>query len=351
MRLLTLNLQHAAPNASAGDLTEADISRPAGARRVLEVLAAQIAELGPDVITLQEVDQRQPRSGRLDQTAVLAEALGWPHQRFAATYAGTVGGLRRRPLASALTGPADDVAGPLLALAGREPAGFGNAVLSRLPVTSWHVRRLGRGVPTIVRRHGAPLGHKVFTASHRLMLAATLAPASSAVGEPVGPGPDPHGTRAADGRRGAPSILATWEPTSVATVHLATHGPTARRQLPDAWWALASLPGAHVLAGDLNMRPDALAATGLARAVGAGATFPATGPDHRIDHVLTDPWPSGPDGAPRPAPTAPGPGAPGAATGPLLRATAWGVVTFVVSDHAGTWVDLEPVGPLGEAPA
>ena len=67
-----------------------------------------------------------------------------------------------------------------------------------------------------------------------------------------------------------------------------------------------------------------------------------SGPDRRIDHVLTDPWPTGVNGAP----AFPVVGAPAwnGARHPLLQAAAWGTRTFVVSDHAGTWVDLEPVG-------
>jgi len=29
---------------------------------------------------------------------------------------------------------------------------------------------------------------------------------------------------------------------------------------------------------------------------------------------------------------------------PLLRAVDWGTASFIISDHVGTWVDLEPVG-------
>ena len=29
---------------------------------------------------------------------------------------------------------------------------------------------------------------------------------------------------------------------------------------------------------------------------------------------------------------------------PLLRAVEWGTTSFIISDHVGTWVDLEPVG-------
>lgn len=161
LRLLSLNLQHALPGAGAADAPDtgvagADIRDPEVARAVLAALAGQIAELAPDVVALQEVDKGQARSGRLDQAAVLAELLGWEHHRFAATYAGPVAGLRRRPRRSALATPADDALGLGRALLGRPPAGFGNALLSRRPVAAWRVRRLGRGPATLARRADRP---------------------------------------------------------------------------------------------------------------------------------------------------------------------------------------------------
>lgn len=154
IRLLSFNLQHGRPGDGArldpatAPLADSDIADAGAAREVLAALADQIRDIDPDVIALQEVDLGQRRSGRLDQTAVLADLLGWDGHRFAATYAGPVVGLRRRPRRSALTGRADDVLGPLRALLGAGPAGFGNALLTRLPVRAWRVARLGRGPPS-----------------------------------------------------------------------------------------------------------------------------------------------------------------------------------------------------------
>lgn len=348
LRLLTLNLQHGRPGVGAGDgaaatasLAGADITHPRTARAVLTALAEQIAELEPDVVALQEVDLGQRRSGYLDQAAEIAAALGWESCRFAATYAGPVAGLRRRPLRSGLEGPQDDVLGCVRAVSGRPPAGFGNALLTRLPVESWHVQRLGRGPATITRRPGRvldPRSYTVATSTARLMLAATL--------------------RVPPGLLDDADVLPTL---SVASVHLATRVPTAAAQLASSWRALGALPGPRVLAGDLNMRSGALADLGIARELGEGPTYPAGRPRHRIDHVLTDPWPTGPDGLPAGARDsaaagggtgdaaapgtgcAPAPGGRHAQAQPLLRATGHGTRTFLVSDHAGTWVDLEPV--------
>ena len=325
IRLLSFNLQHGRPGDGArldpatAPLADSDIADAGAAREVLAALADQIRDIDPDVIALQEVDLGQRRSGRLDQTAVLADLLGWDGHRFAATYAGPVVGLRRRPRRSALTGRADDVLGPLRALFGAGPAGFGNALLTRLPVRAWRVARLGRGPAVLTRRGGGraldPRSYALSTSTMRNMIAAQI--------DPV------------DGT-GGPGGLA------VASTHLATRTGTAAAQLAAAWAALAALPGPHVLAGDLNLHAELLAPLGIARDLGEGATYPSGSPARRIDHILTDPWPTGADGMPVSAQEAVG-----RTGGTLLRAVGSGVRSLVVSDHAATWVDLEPVARRG----
>ena len=325
IRLLSFNLQHGRPGDGArldpatAPLADSDIADAGAAREVLAALADQIRDIDPDVIALQEVDLGQRRSGRLDQTAVLADLLGWDGHRFAATYAGPVVGLRRRPRRSALTGRADDVLGPLRALFGAGPAGFGNALLTRLPVRAWRVARLGRGPAVLTRRGGGraldPRSYALSTSTMRNMIAAQIDPA--------------------DGAGGAGGL-------AVASTHLATRTGTAAAQLAAAWAALAALPGPHALAGDLNLHAELLAPLGSARARGEGATDPSGAPARRIDHILTDPWPTGADGLPVSAQEAVG-----RTGGTLLRAVGSGARSLVVSDHAATWVDLEPVARRG----
>ena len=325
IRLLSFNLQHGRPGDGArldpatAPLADSDIADAGAAREVLAALADQIRDIDPDVIALQEVDLGQRRSGRLDQTAVLADLLGWNGHRFAATYAGPVVGLRRRPRRSALTGRADDVLGPLRALLGAGPAGFGNALLTRLPVRAWRVARLGRGPAVLTRRGGGraldPRSYALSTSTMRNMIAAQIGPVDGA---------------------GGPGGLA------VASTHLATRTDTAAAQLAAAWAALAALPGPHVLAGDLNLHAELLAPLGIARDLGEGPTYPSGAPARRIDHILTDPWPTGADGMPVSAQEAVG-----RTGGTLLRAVGSGVRSLVVSDHAATWVDLEPVARRG----
>lgn len=314
MRVLSLNLQHGLPGAGAGDgsaatasLAKADIRSPKAARTVMEALAEQIAELAPDVIALQEVDLGQPRSGRLDQSAFLARALGMSFHRFAASYAGSVAGLRRRPLRAEMAAARHDPLGILRAAVGARPIGYGNALLSRHPVELWADARLGRGPSTWVRRGPAwnPRSYKLFTASNRVMVAAVITL--------------PDGTC-----------------LNAASTHLATRGQTAAKQLAAAWRTLSQWPGPHLLIGDYNLRTEQLTPLGIGRQLGAGPTFPAARPTHRIDHFLTDPWPTDSAGQPLVSALA-------SDAGPLLQAVDWGTRSFVVSDHAGTWVDVELV--------
>lgn len=344
LRLASANLQYGRANdtATLAEVASGQPYSPQVAHQLYSQVAQQLRELNADVVLLQEVDLHQNRSGRVDLAGLLAEQAGYPHWRFAATYAGGVDRLRHRPRRSQVRTFGDD---PLRVLEPLAPLrGFGNAILSRLPVQTWRVERLGRGVPTIVRREGGKLSYALFTASTRLMLAATLADGVGQV------------------------------PLNVASVHLATHPTTARRQLAHAWWKLAGLPGAHILGGDMNMDDVALARIGVGRQLGQGVTFPSAAPSRRIDHFLTDALPpldavgqvalaQGVSAAAvQGQPVAVAPGASGQAAlaqgvsaapsqgipasgapagGPSAQVVDSGTFKLAISDHLVTWVDLE----------
>ena len=90
-------------------------------------LATAVKSLDVDVLGLQEVDRDQPRSFGADLTAVAAEAMGAVEHQFVAALAGTPGGT-------------------WMAATGEEQPGsatYGIALLSRYPVVSWRVVRLG----------------------------------------------------------------------------------------------------------------------------------------------------------------------------------------------------------------
>lgn len=239
IRLLTLNLQHGRPVAGAPVGEAAPPGRgPVGPSRALLAAAEQVAAARPDVVLLQEVDRGQRRSGRIDQTALLAEALDLPHHRFAPSLLGSATGLR-------LTAPG---LLPARWRAGR--AGYGVAILSRHPVRSWHVLRL-RGAGLRRRDGGAP----AYDAG-RVALAAV-------VDTPDGP-------------------------VTVLTTHLSVEPATARAQLALTAAALSTLPGPRVLGGDLNLDPaDVAAVTGLVP-LATAPTFTNRRPRRQLDHLLGD---------------------------------------------------------------
>lgn len=226
MLAVTWNIQHGEP--FAGD------------SRSAEHLAAAARDVPGDLLAVQEVDKGQARSGRVDQTAVLAETLGLRRHRFAAAFAGQASGIRRRPVPAHVP----------------DGAGYGVAILTRWPVASWHVRPLRPG-PVRVSRSGSRLGLRVRLDAPRVLLAAVV--------------------RAPDG------------PLTVGCTHLSTHPPTARRQLAESVWALRTLPGPHLLLGDLNLGPDDAARVTGMRGLAHAATFPAWRPARQLDHVLAGP--------------------------------------------------------------
>jgi endonuclease/exonuclease/phosphatase family metal-dependent hydrolase len=214
---------------------------PDGLVRVDDLRAAAQA-LDADVVGLQEVDRGQDRSGGIDQAACVAEALGAPWSRFVPAVDGTPGG-------GWTASTADD---------GAEVEGpsYGVALVSRLPVLLWRVRRFGPapvGLPLMVpgRR-----GLNVVPDEPRVALAAV-------VEGPAGP-------------------------FTVVTAHLSfVPGWNVRQLRAVSRWA-TSFPGPRLLVGDLNL-PGSLPRrvtgwTQLARV----PTYPSWRPRVQFDHVLAE---------------------------------------------------------------
>jgi endonuclease/exonuclease/phosphatase family metal-dependent hydrolase len=209
-----------------------------------ERVAAAVAELDADVLGLQEVDRAQPRSGRLDLTAIAARALDAPVHRFAAAVVGTPGEAWQ-PWRSD-----DDNAHPL----------YGIALVSRFPVVRWQITRLPAAPvrsPVYVPGAGVRLLHD----EPRVLLAAVVdAPA---------------------GR------------VTVATTHLSFVPGWNVRQLRAVTRALRALPAPRVLLGDLNLPAAAARAFSGWRPLGRMPTYPSPAPKAQLDHVLADPRGSG----------------------------------------------------------
>ena len=184
--------------------------------------ADAVRALDADVLGLQEVDRAQPRSHRLDLTAVAAEAMGATDARFVPALTGTPGEGWR----PARTG--DDPQAPA----------YGVALVSRLPVESWATVRLP---PLPIRR----------------------------------PRDEPR-----------VAVGATVAGVSVFTTHLSFLPPWNRVQLRRLLVTLRGLHGPQVLTGDLNINGALPRALREWRPLVVAPTFPADDPRVQLDHVL-----------------------------------------------------------------
>ncbi|TDE88309.1 endonuclease [Occultella glacieicola] len=222
LRILSFNIQRGLSVAG----------RPTGET----TLAAAFDGVSADVVALQEVDRDQPRSGHLDQARVIATALGLEHVRYAAVLGGDVRlGKRASGSLGARTGP-----------------GYGLAILSRYPITAWFARRLPR-VPVALP------GWKS--------------------GRPIAWHDEPRGAMAA--------VLATPAgPVGLCNTHLSQAGPMAALQLTRVLRSVDSLPGAHLVCGDLNLNHGTVARVAPDYLAARADTFPADRPRRQIDHTL-----------------------------------------------------------------
>ena len=185
-------------------------------------LRAAVRALDADVLGLQEVDRCQPRSHRLDLTAIAAEAMGAAESRFVPALIGTPGeGWRpaRRD---------DDPQAPA----------YGISLLSRRPVRSWAMVRLP---PLPIRR----------------------------------PRDEPR-----------VAIGASIDGVTVFTTHLSFLPPWNQVQLRRLLLTLRGLHGPQLLTGDLNIKGALPRLLRDWTPLITGLTFPDNAPRMQLDHVL-----------------------------------------------------------------
>ncbi|MCD2185568.1 endonuclease/exonuclease/phosphatase family protein [Actinomycetospora soli] len=224
MRLATFNLLHG--RSPADGVVDPDR------------LVAAVASLDVDVLAIQEVDRGQDRSGRADQTSLVAGALGAGDARFVPALVGTPGESWR----PAEVGDVD-----------AEPT-YGVGLVSRLPVARWRRIPLGSSparLPLLIDARRPALVRD----EPRVAVAAELA------------GPGPVGTVVATHLSFAPGV------NVVQLLRLA-------RALRDARPPI-------VLLGDLNLPgPVPPAVLPDWRSLARAATFPTEDPRVQLDHVL-----------------------------------------------------------------
>jgi endonuclease/exonuclease/phosphatase family metal-dependent hydrolase len=214
-----------------------------------DALKEAVLRLDADVLAMQEVDRHQARSGGVDQTALVAQALGAEHWRFVPALVGTPGGSWRaaRPEDEEVDGRGS-----------HEPAAYGIALVSRFPVRSWRVVRL-RPAPLM-----GPLVIRDLQERRKLIW--------------VRDEPRTAVVAVIDGPSG---------PMTIANTHLSFVPKWNTGQLRRLVSALADEPRPHVLVGDLNM-PGGLPRSLCRefRMLAHERTWPAGHPRVQLDHVL-----------------------------------------------------------------
>jgi endonuclease/exonuclease/phosphatase family metal-dependent hydrolase len=238
MRVISWNLLHgSAPLLGAPKLA---LTAP--------FLALQ-AELAPDLIGLQEVDENQPRSGGTKQVAQIAEAMGSEHWAYARSVIGTPGEKWCKPKAH-----------EAILHAHFDQPSYGIGLVSRTPVTSWHRVDLGRswiGMPLLV---GGKRGLRILYVKDepRVALIAELA-----------------------------------NGYTVAVTHLSFVPIVNYLQLRKLQRTMKRLPGKRVIIGDLNL-PFAIPHR-LTRwhSLVPQSTYPAWKPAIQFDYIMSEELESG----------------------------------------------------------
>lgn len=213
----------------------------------IERFAKAVADLEADVVALQEVDHLLPRTGVVDQPAVIAASCArngqpWQH-RFAAAVHGTPGDPGTVRPAQATR---------------QDEASYGVAVLTRWEATGWSELRMppGRARLPVPLPPGAPRRVLWVPDEQRIALAGVLA-------TPIGQ-------------------------VSVVCTHLSFSPARAVRQLRRvvAWSAM--LPRPVILLGDLNLPGPVPARVSGWRPLVRAGTYPAGRPRLQLDHALAD---------------------------------------------------------------
>jgi endonuclease/exonuclease/phosphatase family metal-dependent hydrolase len=238
MRLATWNVLH-------GRSVADGVSYP-------DRLAECCASFGADLLALQEVDRAQPRSGGVDQAALVAEAAGAVEWRFVPALYGTPGETWRH---------ADQA----------DPGGtaYGIALFSRLPVGWWRILRLPK-----TPRIGLPMPD-----------VAPAVPGGATERIPRRWKWVPDEPRVAVCAR----VTAPFGDVTVAATHLSFVPAWNAWQLRRVVAQLRRLPGPYLLLGDLNLPGPLPRLFAGWECLAREATFPAHDPHVQLDHVLASP--------------------------------------------------------------
>jgi len=210
-------------------------------------LAEACTSLRADVLCLQEVDCGQARSGGIDQTALVADAMGAAAWRFQPALVGEPGGAWR-------VADDDDDAAVLPSESPGTAAGYGVGLISRWPVNRWQVLRLA----------AARVRSPVYVPGHRAVILLADEPRVALIAE----------------------VDTPTGPLVVATTHLSFVPGWNLVQLRRVTRSLAAWASPCVLTGDLNVPGPFPRWTSGWRSLARLPTFPADRPFLQVDHVL-----------------------------------------------------------------
>ena len=213
-------------------------------------------EISADVIGLQEVDYRQPRSGNSEQIAEIAALLGNWHWGFIATVHGTPGEKWRRHTKDEQQRYFSHDGGSIP----QEPQ-YGIGLISKVEVRKWHVLELGRsrvGMPLLVPaenpKTGKPRARFIYVKDEpRVALAAELA-----------------------------------NGLTVSVTHLSFVPFVNLWQLWRAKRWLSRLPGTHILLGDFNIPIPGLVSSRKWRSLNSAKSYPSWGAKVKFDYIIAN---------------------------------------------------------------
>jgi endonuclease/exonuclease/phosphatase family metal-dependent hydrolase len=133
-------------------------------------VAGAVALLGSDVLALQEIDYRLPRSQKLNQTSIVADAMGAQWWGFAPALKGTPGvKWRKLDAREQVVLTASDIDNP--------GEYYGISIVSKIPVKSWHRCELGKawiGLPLLVANEKGRVAPFYVKDEPRVAIAAVL---------------------------------------------------------------------------------------------------------------------------------------------------------------------------------
>ena len=148
MKVISWNLLHGQP------LPPPSTPLPAKeATHLLKVAGRQLAELGVELLGLQEVDVDQPRSANLSQVKIMADAMGAEHWAFAPAIMGTPGENWRALRSDEQVIEESSGVKPSAKSGAKSEPRYGIGLISTIPVKKWHRKELGRsriGLPLVI---------------------------------------------------------------------------------------------------------------------------------------------------------------------------------------------------------